>query len=79
MRGSIISNFTKGENFISYDNQVLLGVISQCGPPSCTLQKWISLPFTLAKNKTYLDNQMKGGYADLFLKLPGCFVLHQGE
>ena len=25
--------------FISYNNQVLLGIISQCGPSSCTLSK----------------------------------------
>ena len=30
--------------FISYDNQVLLGVMSQCGSPSCTLQKRSSSP-----------------------------------
>ena len=25
--------------FISYDNHVVLGIISQCGPPSSTLQE----------------------------------------
>ena len=31
--------FHKGRDFfIFYDNQVLLGTILQCGPPSCTLQ-----------------------------------------
>ena len=39
-RGRIILNFTKRETlFVFYDNQVLLGVISRCGFPSCTLQK----------------------------------------
>ena len=31
---------THGETiFISYNNTMLLGVISSCGPPSCTPQK----------------------------------------
>ena len=39
-RGRIISNFTEGETFfIFYNNQVLLGVISRCTPPSNTAQK----------------------------------------
>ena len=37
-RGWIVSNFAK-DFFISYENQILLGVISQYGTPSCTLQK----------------------------------------
>ena len=45
-RCRIISNFTKGETFPSLnDNQVLLGVISQCGPPCFSLQKMPSSPF----------------------------------
>ena len=37
-RGGIILNFTKGKIFfISYNNQVLLGIIWRCSPPSCTL------------------------------------------
>ena len=36
----------KGETFfISYNNQVRLGVISQCGHHSCTLQNRPSSPF----------------------------------
>ena len=41
-RGRIVSNFTKVHFFVFYDNQVLLGVISQCGPPSYTLQEKLS-------------------------------------
>ena len=62
-RGSIILNFTKRRDFfISYDNQVLLGVISQCGPLSCTLP----LPFSFAKKRIYLDTQLKAELTDLF-------------
>ena len=69
-RGRIISNFTKGETFfITYDNQVLLGVISQCGPPSCTLQKGHLLLFSLTKKRIYLDTQLKVELTDLFWKL----------
>ena len=58
--GKIISNFTKGETFlISYNNQVLLGIISQCNPPSCTLQKCFPLLFSLAKKRIYLDISKK--------------------
>ena len=72
-RGRIISNITKRETFfISHYNQVLLGVISQCGPPSCTLKKGFPLPFSLAKKRIYLDIQLKAELTDLFLKLPGC-------
>ena len=65
--------------FISYDNQVLLGVISQCGLPSCTLQKGLPLIFTLAKKRTYLDTQLKGEFADFFWELPGRSIFHQDE
>ena len=49
----IISNFTKGE--ISYDNQVLLGVILRCGFPSCTLQfgQEENLPGDLTESRAY--------------------------
>ena len=51
--GRIISNFTKGE--ISYDNQVLLGVILRCGFPSCTLQfgQEENLPGHLIESRAY--------------------------
>ena len=51
---------------MSYDNQMLLGVISHRGPPPCTLQKGLPVPFTLAKKRTYLDTQLKGELTDLF-------------
>ena len=38
-RGRIIWNFTKGETFSFLMTKVLLRVISQCGPYSCTPQK----------------------------------------
>ena len=51
-RGRIILNFTKRRGFfISYDNQVLLGVISQCGPLLAPFKKGLPLPFSLAKKR----------------------------
>ena len=67
--GEIISNFTNVETFLSYDNQVLLWVISQCLPLLAPSKKGLLLPFTLAKKRIYLDNQLKGEVIDLFWKL----------
>ena len=61
-RGQDYFKFYKSRNFfICYDNQVLLGLISQCGQEgSCTLQKGLPVPFSLAKKRIYLDTQLKG-------------------
>ena len=53
-RGRIISNFTKGDFFISYINQVLLGIISQCGPPPCTLPKKAFLSPSVWARREYI-------------------------
>ena len=50
-RGRIFSYFRKGEIFISYDNQVLLGVISKCGPPIWTLQERPSSPLQFGQEE----------------------------
>ena len=53
--------------FVSDDNQVLLGVKSQCGLHFCILQKLSSSPFfTLGKTRTYLDTQLKGKLTESF-------------
>ena len=53
-RGGIISNFTKGETyFISYNNQVLLGVIWRWSSSSCTLQRKIFLVPSVWTMKEY--------------------------
>ena len=65
--------------FIFYDNQLLLGVISQCGPLLEPSKKGLPLPFTLAKKRTYLDTQLKEEITDLFSKLPRCFLFPQVE
>ena len=59
-RGRVISNFTKGENFDLLYNQVLLGVISQYDPLLAPSRKYLFLPFTLVKMRTYVETQMKG-------------------
>ena len=42
-------------------------------------KKHFSLPFTLAKKRTYLDTQSKRELTDLFWKLPGCSLFLQAE
>ena len=57
---------TKGGTFfISYDDQVLLGVISHYGPLLAPFRKGLPLPFSLAKKRIYLDTQLKGALTDL--------------
>ena len=45
---------------ISYDNQVLFGIISQCVPLSCTLQKRASSPLHFGQEENYVDTQLNG-------------------
>ena len=52
-RGRIFSYFRKGEIFISYDNQALLGVISKCGPSIWTLQERPSSPPSVWPRREY--------------------------
>ena len=55
--------------FISYDNEVLLGIISQYARPPLLLapsKKDIPILFSLAKKKIYLDTHLKGELTDLF-------------
>ena len=49
----IISNFIKGETFSSLmtTKYILLGVISECGTPSCTPQKKPSSPFQFGQEE----------------------------
>ena len=51
----------RADYFIFYDNQLLLEVISQSSPLSCTIQK-----SSLAKKRIYLDTELKGELTDLF-------------
>ena len=62
--------------FISYNNQMLLEVISQCGPFLITSKERFPLSFTLTKKRTYLDTQLKRELTYLFLKIPGCSLTH---
>ena len=63
----VISNFTKRETFfISYNNQVLLEVISRCAPLLVTSKKGLPFPFSLAKKKIYLDTHSKEELTGLF-------------
>ena len=52
--------------FICYDNQVLLGVISQCGPLLGPSREGFRLPFSLVNESVYLGTQLKAELTDLF-------------
>ena len=66
-RRGIIFNFTKGAHFfISCNNQLFFGLISQYSPSSCTLQEKTSLLFSPARKKIYLDTHWKKELTDLF-------------
>ena len=78
-RDGIISNFTKGETFfISYNNQVLLEVISRfshlLGP---SIKRSSSPLHSLAKKGIYLDTPLKKERTYLFESCQG--VLPQAE
>ena len=73
-RGRTISNLQKERLFYFLWQPNALGVISQCGPLLAPSKKGLPLPFSLAKNRKYLDVQLKGELTDLFWKLPGCSV-----
>ena len=47
--------------FIFYDNQVLLVVISQCGPTSCTFQTGLPLPLQFGQEKNISGHSFKRG------------------
>ena len=56
-KGRIILNFTKGETFsfqLFYINQMLLGIILQCGAPSCTLAKKAFLSPSIWERREYI-------------------------
>ena len=56
--------------FISYDNQVLLGVISWCSPRSCTPQKSPSFLLQFGKEENISGNSInRRAY---WVILPGC-------
>ena len=51
---------------MSYDNQVLFGVVSQCDSLLASSKKGLPLPFSLAKKGIYLDTELKGEITNLF-------------
>ena len=78
-RGGIISNFTKGETFfISYNNQVLLEVISRfshlLGP---SIKRSSSPLHSLAKKGIYLDTTLKEERTYLFESCQGVPYFHK--
>ena len=78
-RAIITSNFTKRGKFHLLWQPSALRTNLIMWPSSCTLEKGLSLPFSLAKKRIYLDTQLKGKLMDLFLKLPGRSLFPQVE
>ena len=77
-RGRIISNFTKGETLIIfYDNQVFLGIISQCDHPSYTFQKIFTLysPLQLGQEENIRGYSIERGAYWFVLKIAKMFPL----
>ena len=64
---------------ISYNYQVLLGIISQLTPFLHPLKNVLPLPFSLAKKKIYMDTHLKEALSYLFLKLPRCSLFPQTQ
>ena len=60
-RGRIIQIHKRRDFFISHDNQVLLGIISQFGPPSCTLQKRSFFPLQFGQEENISGNSIARG------------------
>ena len=65
---------------IFYNNQVLLGVISECGPsPFAQSEKGIPLLFSFAKKMMYQDTQLNGELTDFVLKITRVSPLPTGR
>ena len=57
----------KRDFFICYINQVLLGIISRCGAPSCTLRKKSFVSLSVCASGQYIGKlNLKGEFTDLF-------------
>ena len=65
--------------FISYDNQVLLGVISQCGAPSCTLQKRHFFPLQFGQEENISRYSIERKVYWFVLKTPRVFPVTTGR
>ena len=77
-KGRIISNFTKGQTFLSFMITSALGVISECGPPSCTLQKRASSLQFGEEGNIPGDSTERRAYL-FVLKIAGIFCIPTGR
>ena len=74
-RCGIISNLTRGETFfISYNNEVLLEVISRCGTPPWILQKKLPL-FQFGQEENMPGHSTEKGAHRLILKTDRVFPI----
>ena len=65
--------------FISYDNQVLLGIISQCGPPSCTIQKRHFFPLQFGQEENISRHSIEKKVYWFVLKIARVFPVTTGR
>ena len=61
--------------FIFYDNHALLGVISQCSPPFCTLQKRSSSPLLFGQEENIPRHSIKRRAYWFILKIARMFPI----
>ena len=71
----VISNFTRRDFFLSYHNQVLLGVISQCGSPFWTLQERPSFPFQFSQEENISGHSTESRAYWFILKIARMFPI----
>ena len=75
LKGGLIKNkgwvalfqTSQEERLFHYDNQVVLRLIYQSGPSS--------FPFSLGKNRIYLETQLKGEFTEISIKRARVFTL----
>ena len=79
-KGAIISNLTKRKAFfISYNNQVLLGVISQCGPLLVPSKKRSSCPLHSGQEETISGHSFERRAYLFVLKATRVFPIPKGR
>ena len=79
-KGRIISIFTKREPFlISFNNQVLFGLISRCSSRSCTLQKRSSSPLQFGQEENIPGHSIGRGAYWFVLRTALVFFIPTGK
>ena len=79
-RGRIFSYRAEGETFSSLiSTKCSLGILSQCGPPSCTLAKKAFLSLQFGKEQNISGNSIERRVYLFFLKIDRVFPVVTGK